>query len=58
MVQIKCPDGQVGWTHGSHIDSSVPLYKYKSENKQKNQSDSQQLHQNHQVKKYQIQKTQ
>ena len=31
--KIKCPDGQVGWTHGSHIDSSVPLYKYKSENK-------------------------
>lgn len=38
--KIKCPDGQVGWTHGSHIDSSVPLYKYKSENKSKKSSDS------------------
>ena len=38
--KIKCPDGQVGWTHGSHIDSSVPLYKYKSENKSEKSSDS------------------
>lgn len=36
--KIECPNGKIGWVHGSHIKTSVKLYPQKEPNK--NQSNS------------------